>query len=263
MLKVGLIGNGGIARTCRKALAEQAGGRAEITAILVRAGCSDDEDLPLVDSLEALIASRPDVIAECAGHGAVRAFGTAVLEAGIPLVVVSVGALADADLHARLLSAEAAGGSRMILPSGAIGGLDALHAAQLGGLDEVRYRGRKPALAWTGTPAESQFALHALTEPTVIFRGNAREAALTYPKNSNVAAAVALAGLGFDDTTVELIADPLSQRNVHEISFTGRDGMCRIEIEGNPSPDNPKTSMLTAHSLASTLLNLLPGRSAT
>lgn len=252
-MKIGLIGNGGIAAACRETLGE----RVTITGILVRAGKTDTgSDAPLVETIEALIATAPDIIVECAGHDAVRAHGAAVLEAGIPLVVASIGALADAELEARLKAAEKAGGARIILPSGAIGGLDALSAAALGGLDSVTYRAIKPAFAWRGTPAEEMVDLEGLREPTSFFTGNAREAALMFPKNSNVAAAVALAGMGFEDTKVELVASPTSNRNVHEIRFSGVDGSCSIEIEGNPSPSNPKTSMLTAHSLASTLLDL-------
>lgn len=251
VMRVGLIGNGGIARACRDSLA------AELIEFTTLARSEPDQGQHsgrYVGSLDELLASRPDVVVECAGHGAVRDHAQAVLKSGIPIFIVSIGALADSELHRTLREmAELSGASLMLIP-GAIGGLDALEAARIGGLDSVRYRASKPTRAWRGTTAETMVDLKRIDRPTTFYTGTAREAALTFPQNSNVAAAIALAGIGFEETIVELIADPLSARNVHEIAFEGRDGRCRIEIEGNPSPDNPKTSMLTAHSVARALL---------
>ena len=102
--------------------------------------------------------------------------------------------------------------------------MDAIAAMRMGGLETVRYRSRKPPVAWRGTPAEKVVDLATLAKPAVLYRGNARQAALLYPQNANVAATVALAGLGFERTEVELVADPAAPGNVHEIEATGTAG---------------------------------------
>lgn len=247
-MRVAFIGNGGIARAAREVLGSDF---AEYVS-LVRPGSANGPCE--VDSIEALLARDVDIVVECAGHEAVRAYAVSILRASIPLMIVSVGALADENLERSIEAARQSGGAPLVLPAGAVGGIDALAAARLGGLSWVRYRGRKPASAWQGTPAGDRLRLDSLSEAASFFRGTAREAALLFPRNSNVAATVAIAGLGFDCTQVELVADPRSTRNVHEISFEGSDGICRFEIEGVPSPDNPKTSMLTAHSVARRLI---------
>lgn len=198
---------------------------------------------------DALAAWRPTLAVECAGHAAVREAVVPLLERGVDAIVVSVGALASSSLREEIAAAAKAGGARVTLVSGAIGGIDALHAARTGGLDFVRYTGRKPPHAWLGSPAESQFDLPAIDRPTVIFEGSAGESARLYPKNANVTAAVALAGIGFDNTTVVLTADPGIDRNIHEVEAQGAFGHLFIRLENNPLPDNPRTSWLAAMSI--------------
>jgi aspartate dehydrogenase len=171
-------------------------------------------------------------------------------------LVISVGALADPALLSRLKAAAGEGKSRILLPAGAVGGIDAIAAMRAGGLDAVRYRSRKPPAAWRGSPAEKVADFDKLTGRTVLYRGSAGEAALLYPQNANVAAAVALAGLGFDKTEVELVADPAAPGNVHEIEAEGAAGRFAIQLQGKPSKTNPKTSALAALSVARALLNL-------
>ena len=145
--------------------------------------------------------------------------------------------------------------ARLILPAGAIGGVDAIAAMRVAGLTSVRYRSVKPPAAWRGSPAEKVADLDTLKQRTVLYTGNAGEAALLYPQNANVAATVALAGLGFDATTVELVADPAAPGNVHEIEAEGAAGRFAIRLQGKPSRSNPKTSALTAMSVARALVN--------
>jgi aspartate dehydrogenase len=261
MTWVGLIGCGGIAQDVVAALRnEDPPGDVQIVGALARPGRSDIArqnlpDVEIFEKLEDLLSHEPDIIAEVAGQQAVVQYGEQILRSGIDLLVISVGALADAELFDRLETAAEFGNRRMLLPAGAIGGLDAIAAMRLGGLTSARYRSRKPPAAWRGSPAEKVVDLGNLAKPTVLYSGTAREAALLYPQNANVAAAVALAGLGFERTQVELVADPAAPGNVHEIEVEGSAGKFAIELQGKPSRTNPKTSALAALSVVRALRN--------
>ncbi len=249
-----LIGFGGIARSVLEALQADEGAELACAAVLVRAPARDEAQTSMpagaraVCTLEELFATAPDIVVDCAGHGALREYGAAILRAGYDLLSVSSGALSDPALE-RALGDAAAKGGRLLFAAGALAGIDGLAAAQQGGLEWVRYRGVKPVRAWRGTPAEQLLDLDSLQAPTVFFQGSAREAAARYPANANVTATVALAGLGFERTEVSLVADPQASENLHELSYAGAFGSARIEVRGRPSPQNPKTSMLTALSV--------------
>ncbi|MEB6591743.1 aspartate dehydrogenase [Pseudomonas asiatica] len=221
---------------------------------LVRQRLSSFRQPPQV--LTALPAeARPDLLVECAGHRAIEDHVLPALERGIACLIVSVGALSQVGLVERLEAAAARGNTRIELLPGAIGGIDALSAAKVGGLDSVDYTGRKPAQAWKNTPAEQVCDLDSLREATVIFEGSAREAARLYPKNANVAATLSLAGLGLDRTRVTLVADPHSTDNVHHFEARGAFGGFEMSLRGKPLQANPKTSALTVYSVVRALGN--------
>lgn len=260
MKQLALIGCGAIARSVIELLRNDP--ELRVTQVLVhedslegaRATCAvTAPQARVATTLELNHGLRPDLIAECAGHAAVEQHVLPALRAGIPAVVASIGALHDAHALARLAAAAEQGGTRVSLVSGAIGGIDALSAARIGGLESVEYVGRKPPLAWLGTPAEALCDLRALREPRVIFEGSAREAASLYPKNANVAATVSLAGLGFDRTRATLIADPTITRNAHRIVASGAFGRMDLALENEPLAANPKTSALTVYSVVRAL----------
>jgi len=263
-LRIGIIGYGAIAQDMVAVLTDQA--PEALLSILVRPGRESTvrnslsgvglrEDAVITSDPGAFLVPSPDVVAECAGHAAVSEYGATVLEADSDLVVSSVGALADPELFDRLKTAASAGGGQLVVPSGAIGGIDVLSAARLSGLTSVRYTGRKPPLAWAGTPAEDANDLQTIKAPTIIFAGTAREAAKSYPKNANVAATLALAGLGMDHTDVTLVADPTTTENVHEFTVSSAAVEASVRLVGKPSPRNPKTSQTTALSIARAVLN--------
>lgn len=262
MFHLAMVGFGAIGQEAARML--HGAPRLQLTQILVPPGSQERArsiaarlapQARVLTRLDVAAAQRPHLLAECAGHAAVLAHVIPALEAGIPCVVASIGALHEADSLGRLEAAAGRGCTRVQLISGALGAIDALAAARMGGLDEVSYVGRKPPRSWIGTPAEQACVLSELTAPHVVFQGTAREAALSFPKNANVAATVGLAGLGLDRTRVELIADPGVACNVHRIDARGAFGRLELVLENLSLPGNPRTSALAAYSLVRAVRN--------
>jgi aspartate dehydrogenase len=252
---IALLGRGAIGHRVEAALRARLAPDAALAALL-RPGTNAPADgavLAVFSELEPLLAWAPELAIECAGHAVVAQAVPALLRVGCDVVIASVGALGDAGLRNAIDEAARAGQARPIVVSGAIGGLDTLRAARRAGLHSVRYTGRKPPLAWPGTPAEARCVLAEVREAAVIFEGSAAEAARAYPKNANVTAAVALAGMGFERTAVTLVADPHVNANVHELHAEGTFGSLSLRLANTPLPDNPKTSWLAALSIEAAL----------
>jgi aspartate dehydrogenase len=252
---IALIGFGAIGRTLAGLIAAEPGLR--LTGVLVRGGSIPDarrlllEGVRVVGDLDGLLATGAGLVVECAGQEAVLTHAGPVLAAGVPLMVISTGALATPGLLDRLT---AAGNAPLIVPAGAIAGLDGLGTLKRAGLHAVTYTSTKPPLAWRGTPAERILDLEGLRERTTFFEGNARDAALHYPKNANLAATVALAGLGFERTRVRLVADPDATGNLGEIEASSEIGTLSVTMAGRASA-NPKTSASVAYSLLHAILS--------
>lgn len=258
MLEMVIIGQGAIARYVADALEGQDAAR--ITAVLCRPG-REDAAREMFGAKAQVVSDaariRPPIrlALDCAGHAALAEHGPALLQNGIDVITVSTGALADVELAGKLEAAARSGNARLHLAAGAVGALDALGAAKLGGLDQVTYTGRKPPSGWKGSPAEEVLDLDTLETEAVHFDGTAREAALRYPKNANVAATVAMAGIGLDETEVRLIADPAVNKNCHAIEARGAFGTFTFSIEGNTLPESPRTSALAAMSAAKAVVD--------
>jgi aspartate dehydrogenase len=257
--RVTLIGYGALGQAIVAALRGEPA--LMITDVLVRAGRVADTARKLPPNIRAIasldqLGRRPDLILEVASHSAVATFVPEALERGIDVALASIGALVDDTLHRRLADSARQGGSQLHILPGAVGAIDALAAYREGNLHDVVYIGRKPPGGWRGTPAADRFDLLNLREATVIYEGTARDAARLFPKNANVAATVALAGLGFDRTRVKLVADPSAPGNVHRIEASADAGSFTIELTGRPLPDNPRTSAMTALSSLRALRNL-------
>ena len=268
MKRLGIIGFGSIAQSLIDILRDNISQEYVRVCLLVReesveevyqqlkASKSGLAKTVLVHSdLNAFIADAPDLVVECASHSAVRSYVPALLEADIDVIIASIGALADEELYENVKRAAELGNAQITLPAGAIGGVDVMAAAKLSDIKEVIYTGRKPPAAWKGTQAEDAVDLDSLTEETVFFEGTAREAAKAYPKNANVAATLALAGVGFEKTRVKLVADPNTNKNTHSYSVVSDVVSYSVELMSVASPKNPKTSMTTVYSLAREVLN--------
>lgn len=238
-LRVAVIGAGTIGSAVIEHLRVGAVPGAVFVGTLGRAGG--------VSALSDLLDLEPRAVVEAAGQDAVRDFGADVLAAGCDLYCLSVGAFADPELPVALLEAAATGGSRIVIPCGAAGGLDALAAAAVTGLDEVVVEQRKPAAAVLDA-AEAQ----SLREPRVVFDGTAAEIVALYPRSTNVAAAVALAGIGFERTRARLVADPEAKANSVTLTASGPLGRITVLLENVPSA-NPRTSAVVASSVIAAL----------
>jgi aspartate dehydrogenase len=256
--RIALIGYGAVSQAVlRHFVAHQV----EVLCVLLRPGWKEkrraEPPVPLrfLDDVSEVLALKPDLVIECAGQGAVAQYAERVVGAGADLMAISMGAFADAALLERVKSAAQRTGAQIIIPAGAVGALDLLAAVRSEGVERVVLRSIKPPLAWLGTAGEKAVDLSAVREPVCLFRGNAREAASTYPMNANVAAAVALAGVGFERTAVELVADPQAGGNRNEIVAEGAFGRFEIRMLGKTRPEAPRTSISAPLSIVRAVLN--------
>src|SRR6185369_13585389 len=154
----------------------------------------------VVETPQALLALKPELVVECASHEAFRQYAEPVLSAGIDLIAISVGVLADAGYRERVLATARKSGATLEIPAGAIGAIDAIAAARHAGLTRVVYVTRKSPRAWKGTPAETMIDLAAVTAPKLFYDESADHAAAPITEKANVTATLALAGVGFEAT---------------------------------------------------------------
>lgn len=251
-MNIAIIGFGAIGRAVLHHI--QAVPGIIVSAVCVRT-MPDPQEFNQVAGRAKLLTRLEDIpddvrlVVECAGHGAVQAYAQPILRSGRDLVVTSVGALADSALRAKLDGASRDGGGRLLYIPGAMGGLDSLRAAKYGGLQTVKYTGRKPVRSWPDQALDRSVPVMGSADLRLIFEGTAQDAALRFPQNANVTAAIALAGIGFEKTQVKLLADGSLDKNVHSIEASGAFGRLAFEIFNHAMPNNPNTSMMTAFSI--------------
>lgn len=260
-MRVAILGGGTIARLFLEHIRRGDLGDAEVVAIVGRTVRSrgkplaDEYGIACVTSLAELLKHKPDVVVEAASHAAVREYCGPLLDAGVAVIVLSGGALCDDELRTGLEQSAIRSGALLYVPSGGIGGLDALKAACIAGVDHVEIVVSKPAAAWRGIAYVEQLKidLAGMREPTVLFDGSARDGVPHFPANVNIAAVLSMAGIGFDRTRLKVVADPTIKTNTHQISVRGKTGNISIKLENVPAPENPKTAWLACYSALAAL----------
>lgn len=210
-------------------------------------------NVPVVPLAE--LGGCADIVVECAPARLLRELAEPALGHGRLVMVLSCGALLD---NFDLVDLARRQGGRILVPTGALLGLDAVVAAAEGGISRVHMVTRKPPGGLIGAPylVEHGIDIENLDEPKRVFIGNAREAARGFPANVNVAAALALAGIGPERTTIEIWADPAVTRNIHRIEVEADSARLSMQIENVPSAENPKTGRLTPLSVVAALKKL-------
>jgi aspartate dehydrogenase len=203
----------------------------------------------------AQLGDAADIVVECAPAALLRELAEPALACGRLVMVLSCGALLD---NFDLVELARRHGGRILVPSGALLGLDAVAAAAEGRISSVQMITRKPPRGLLGAPylVENAIDIGELSAPKCVFTGTAREAARGFPANVNVAAALALAGIGPDRTTVEIWADPTVTRNTHRIEIEADAARFSMQIENVPTEENPRTGRITALSVIAALKKL-------
>ena len=204
----------------------------------------------------AQLSEGADIVVECAPAAVLRDIAEPALSQGRTLIVLSCGALLD---NFDLVELARRKGGRIIVPTGALLGLDAVAAAAEDGIARVKMITRKPPEGLSGAPylVANNIDITGLATPKRVFSGTAREAARGFPANVNVAAALALSGIGPERTIVEIWADPTVTRNIHRIEVEAEAARLSMQVENVPSPENPRTGRLTALSVIATLKKLV------
>ena len=266
-LRIGILGAGTIGGFTLDAVMEGKVDNAEVAVVCGRSDKSKGRDkavrygIPWVTNPDLLLDYNLDVVVETASHEALETYGPKYLKAGIDVIPLSLGALVDGNLLQDLIDSAREGGSTLHIPSGGIGGLDALQAALIAGVDKVTMTTRKAPIAWTNIPyvERMNIDLDNLQEPTLLYEGPARDCVKEFPQNINIAAALSLAGIGFEKTQIRIIADPTVTYNTHEILVEGKAGRFRMILENVPVPSNPRTTYMACLSTVAALKRIGQG----
>lgn len=250
-LGIGVIGCGSMGAELAHAIGPNGISGARVTALLDQdaergselAAELDPSPVSYTDSSDFLSHEGLDIVVECASQVVVKELAVAVLNTGRSLLLMSSGALMDPVLLEHLKAASEKFDGQIIVPSGAVGGIDALRAVQAD-LESVTIVSTKRPEALQGAPGFADFEGTEILEPVTLFEGAAADAVKLFPANVNVAATISLAGIGPQRTNVRVVADPAAPGNVHEIRATGGFGEFRFKLVNRPHPKNPRTSHL-------------------
>jgi aspartate dehydrogenase len=259
-LKIGLAGLGAVGLEVARRLEAGIPGLALI-AVSARDQDKARRNLPdaggriLIVAAE-LLAESCDVVVECLPPKMFRGLASSAIERGRIFMPLSVGQLLE---NWDLVERAKATGARILVPTGALLGLDAVRAAAEGSIHSVAMITRKPPTGLEGAPylVEHDISVKGLTSPLKVFDGTAREGARGFPANVNVAAALSLAGIGPDKTRLEIWADPALTRNTHRIEVDADSAHLSMAIENVPSDENPRTGKITALSTVAALRGLV------
>eukprot|EP00435_Cladocopium_sp_Y103_P017624 s3427_g4.t1 len=257
-LSVGMVGFGSIGKVIAESLNSGAISGVSLSAVIVQNQRSERPPeigtAVLTTSIEEFLAADWSLCVEVAGQPWVRDHGKTVLAQGRDLLVTSVGVFTDDQLLEDLTSTARGSNSRLLLPAGAMPGLDWMSSAALDEVEEITLEQRKRPEGWRGTPAEKHLDLTTLTEEATVFQGPAREAASEFPKNANIAAALALGTVGLDKLQVRLVADPTVPGPTNRVTLKGRCGELSLEVRGKPL--SQRTSRIVPFSVLKALKNL-------
>ena len=259
-MNVGLIGYGTIGQTLAEAIRSGVAGDVTLVAVMDVFDPSPFDGAPgdpaYSTDIDEFLAQDIELVVEAASQAVLKKFARQVLAGGKNLMAMSVGAFAAVEFLDEMRDLALQHDRRIYLPSGAIGGLDALSAAAIDDIDEVILTTTKPPGGLQSAGLEPAVDLATIQGPTCVYEGPAIEAVGLFPKNVNVAAALSLAGVGVHKTRVRIVADPAASRNTHRVEARGRFGEFTMELRLLPSPSNPRTSYLAALSAIRTLRNL-------
>lgn len=259
-LRVAIAGLGAIGLTVARRI--DSGGIAGLVLAAVASGSREKAEAKLADFANPPpivpideLGEIADVIVECAPAAFFAEIARSTLERGRIFMPLSVGALLE---HMELVDLARKKGGRIIVPTGALLGLDAVRAAAVGTIEEATLITRKPPQGLEGAPylVENEISVEGLKEAKRLFSGSARQAAKGFPANLNIAAALALAGVGPDATQVEIWADPALTRNTHTITVKSDSSDFTMTLENKPTAENPRTGKITALSVIATLQRL-------
>ena len=232
----------------------------EYDSLVETASRLDKATIHRMEDLDRFIESS-DLVVEAASQQAVKDISPRIVDSGKDMMILSVGALVDDELWNGLRKVARERGCRLFVPSGAIAGIDGITSGSMADIDCVTLTVTKPprGLSLPKSIHDRISNLAKLQEPMTVFDGSAREAVTLFPKNVNVAATIALSGIGFDRTRVKVIADPKVDRNMHRVEVRGRFGEMVVKMINLPSDTNPRTSYMAPLSAISSIRKIIEG----